>query len=90
MKHSAEELNSTIKHIADQLIYLCKSIVRLEKANSRQNQEIETKLYKREFESIFEAQENRIISYVNPFIERYNEKLDKVAKGNIKWIYVDI
>ena len=82
VKASVEKFNSWVKHIADQLIFLSESIVKIQKANMRQDEELETKLYKREFESIFQAQSNKIISYVDPFIERYNEKLDGLSQGN--------
>jgi hypothetical protein len=83
LKDSADEINQCMTHIAEQLIFLSQNIVRIEKIDLRQDEEIDMKLYKREFDSMFKAESNRLTSAMDNVTEKFSYRIQKLDEGSL-------
>jgi hypothetical protein len=81
LKDSADKINQCMTHISEQLIFLSQNIVRIEKIDLRQDDEIDMKLYKREFDSMFKAESNRLTSVMDNVTEKYAYRIQKLDEG---------
>lgn len=58
-------MNTCMKHIAEQLVFVCQNIVRLDGVNTQQQEEIDRKVNIRTFDSTFKAESKKIENLVD-------------------------
>lgn len=84
-------IRAIVQNIAEKIIFLSQNVIRIENINNLQKEELERKLYKREFYNLFQAEFNKIISEVNLKVESQKDRLSSMEKGlQIKQFIFDV
>ena len=69
-----------VKSISDQIIFLSQQIIRIDNTNSLAKEEIDRKLYKREYYNNFSAEISKIHTDVSQKIDVNHDRFDKIEK----------
>ena len=83
LKDSVEKFNLCIKHIADQLVVISKTITRGNQRHESLKCDVDRKLYKREFENIFNALSKKLNSQLDVKVDHYDKIIERLEKGKL-------